>query len=263
MRILAIINSEYGRRHVENIRKHMPPEWTLEVWEARLTYPPVIDYPEDYLPESLPPADLILQFGEHKGLAELLPDIAKMTGTKAVIAAIDNEAVLPRGLARQLHGWLEKMDVACVTPKPLCSLSETHYWLSRREKVAYNNPLIAEFARYFGMPKFKIDVDPQTRTILSAAVERDAVCGCARYVAERLVGTSAEDAEEQAGMLHHHFPCWAAMGVIPDYYDTLMHVSGNIMIEAVGEQIKPYKKIQYIAPGWRSDDPPSKPAEGS
>ncbi len=254
MRILAIINSEYGRRHVDNIRKHMPPEWTLEVWEASVAYPPVIDYPEDYLPESLPPAGLILQFGEHKGLAELLPDIAQMTGAKAVIAAIDNEAVLPRGLARQLHGWLEKMNVACVTPKPLCSLSETHYWLSRREKVAYDNPLIAEFARHFGMPKFKIEVDPQTRTILSAAVERDAVCGCARHVAERLVGTSAEDAEEQAGMLHHHFPCWAAMGVIPDYYDTLMHVSGNIMRDAVAEEVRPYKRIQYIAPGNRSDD---------
>ncbi len=254
MRILAIINSEYGRRHVENIRKHMPPEWILETWEARPTYPPVIDYPEDYLPESLPPADLILQFGEHKGLAELLPDIAQMTGAKAVIAAIDNEAVLPRGLARQLHGWLEKMNVACVTPKPLCSLNETHYWVSRREKVAYDNLLIAEFARYFGMPKFKIEVDPQIRTILSAAVERDAVCGCARHVAERLVGTSAEDAEEQAGMLHHHFPCWAAMGVIPDYYDTLMHVSGNIMRDAVAEEVRPYKRIQYIAPGNRSDD---------
>jgi len=254
MRILAIVNSDYGRRHVENIRKHAPQEWTLEVWEAARTYPQVIDYPEDYLPASLPPADLILQFAEHKGLAELLPDIAQMTGAKAVIAAIDNEAVLPRGLAHQLHGWLKRVNVAVVTPKPLCSLSETHYWLSRREKVAYDDPLIREFAHYFGMPEFKIAVDPQTHVIVSAEVVRGSVCGCTRYVAEHLVGISADEAEEQAGMLHHHYPCWAAMGVVRDYDDTLMHVSGNIMREAVGEQVKPYRQIQYIAPGWRSEE---------
>lgn len=261
MRILAIINSDYGKRHVDNIRKHGPQEWTLEVWEAARAYPQVIDYPEDYLPASLPPADLILQFAEHKGLAELLPDIAQMTGAKAVIAAIDNEAVLPPGLARQLHGWLERMNVAYVTPKPLCSLTETHYWLSRREKIAYDNPLIREFAHYFGMPEFKITVDPQTRTLLFAEVVRDTVCGCARYVAEHLAGISADDAEEQAGMLHHHYPCWAAMGVVLDYDDTLMHVSGNIMRDAVGEQVKPFKQVQYIAPGWRSDDMPPKSGE--
>lgn len=251
MRILAIINSEYGRRHVENIRKHAPKEWTLEVWEAARAYPQVIDYPEDYLPESLPPADLILQFAEHKGLAELLPNIAKMTGATAVVAAIDNEAVLPRGLARQLRGWLERDNVAVVTPKPLCSLSETHYWSSRREKVAYDSPLIAEFARHFGMPDIQLTIDPETRAITAAEVRRDAVCGCARYVADHLAGVSADDAEQEAGMLHHHYPCWAAMGIDSDYGDTLMHVSGNIMRDAVGEHVKPY--IQYIAPGTRSE----------
>ena len=41
------------------------------------------------------------------------------------------------------------MGVACVTPKPLCSLTETHYnvW---RHHVPYDDPTIAAFARYFG-----------------------------------------------------------------------------------------------------------------
>jgi len=262
MKILAVINSEYGKRHVGNLRQHMPPEWILEIWEASSTYPIVIDYPEDYLPKALPESDLIVSFAEHKGVAELLPDIAQMTGAKAVIAAIDNEASLPRGLARQLRGWLEKMNVACATPKPLCSLTETHYWLSRREKVTCDHPLIAEFARHFGMPKFKIDVDPQTRTIASATVERDAVCGCARYVAERLTGISADNAEQEAGLLHHHYPCWATMGIDTDYGDTLMHVSGNILRDAVAEQVKPFKHIRYIDPGNRSENEENKDEKG-
>lgn len=37
MRIHTIINGDYGRRHVENIRKHAPQDWQIEVWEAART----------------------------------------------------------------------------------------------------------------------------------------------------------------------------------------------------------------------------------
>jgi len=261
MRILAVISGEYGQRHVDNLRARGPSHWVLETWTAPSLLPPVIDYPEDYLPAALPPAELILSFAEHKGVAELLPEIAQLSGARAVIAPVDNEAWLPRGLARQLHGWLEKIGVACVTPKPLCSLTETHYDLTRRQRVAYSDPLIAEFAHHFGRPSMAIQVDPQTRQILSVEVHRDAVCGCARYVAERLVGVSADDAEQQAGMLHHHFPCLASMGIDSDYGDTLMHVSGNILRDEVAAQVRPFKHVQYIAPGMRVDTPESKSKE--
>jgi hypothetical protein len=254
MRILAIVNGEYGARHVENVIAHGPKEWKVEIWQAPTAFPLVIDYPDDHLPDTLPPAELILSFAEHRGIAELLPDIVKMTGASAVIAPVDNEAWLPRGLARQLRGWLERMAVACATPKPLCSLTEKSYNTSRRERITYDNPLISEFARYFGQPSFEIDVDPHTKAIAAVRVRRDAVCGCARFVAERLVGVSADDAEQEAGMLHHHYPCLASMGIDSDYDDTLMHVSGNILRDAVAEQVRPYKRVQYIAPGFRSED---------
>jgi hypothetical protein len=152
MRILAIITGEYGRRHVENIRLHGPASWNVEIWQAPVVFPLVIDYPEDYLPTSLPSVDLLLSFAEHKGVAELIPDIAKMTGARAVIAAIDNEAWLPRGLAHQLHGWLKEMGIACATPKPLCSLTDTDYGVSHRQKERYDNPLIAELLTTLGSP---------------------------------------------------------------------------------------------------------------
>ena len=253
MRILAIVSGEYGERHVENIRTNGPTDWVLEVWRAPAVLPPVIDYPEDHLPNELPAADLILSFGEHPGVAELLPDIARMTGTRAVVAAVDSEAWLPRGLARQLRGWLEDVGVVCVTPKPLCSLTETHYLTGRRQRTEYDSALIAEFARHFGQPNLGITVDPRTRSITSVEVLRDSVCGCARHVARGLVGISADDAEEKAGLLHHHYPCLATMGVDTDYSDTLMHVSGNLLKDNVGAEVKPFKRVQYIMPGTRSD----------
>ncbi len=140
MRILAIINSDYGVRHFTNIIQYAPSHWVINQWRAPVFFPMVIDYPEEFLPASLPPTDLILSFAEHKAVAELIPDIAKMTGAKAVIAAVDNENCLPRGLARQLRGWLEKMDVACATPNRSALLTETDYWVTRRQRLRAQQP---------------------------------------------------------------------------------------------------------------------------
>jgi hypothetical protein len=214
----------------------------------------IIDYPEDYLPKTFPQSDLILSFAETKSVAELLPDIAAMTGAKGVVVAVDNEAWLPRGLSRQLRGWLERMNVACACPKPLCSLTEQDYKVTRRERETYASPIISEFARYFGQPDIRVTVDEETRTIASAEVLRDAVCGCARAVAEKIIGLSVDETEERAGLAHHHFPCLASMVKLNDYnHDTLMHESGYLLTGNLAEQIKPYKQLRYITPGKVSE----------
>ena len=249
MRILAIISGEYGQRHVQHVRERGPSEWAVEVWQAPSSLPAMIDDPEDFVPEDLPPADLILSCAQDPGVAELLPQVARVTGAKAVIASVDDEAWLPRGLARQVRGWLEKIGVACVTPKPICSLTDTDYGTGRGQRTEYTDPLLVQFARHFGRPALRITVDPQTRCVSSVEVERDSVCGSARHVAEGLIGLSAEDAEEKAGLLHHQHPCLASMTQDSDYGDTLMHVSGNVIKNDVAAAVKPFKKVQYIKPG--------------
>jgi len=255
MKILTVISDgEYGKRHLANIQAYKPESWEIEVWEAPATFPLIIDYPEDHLPETFAPVDLILSFAEHRGVAELLPEIAKMSGAKAVIAAIDNDAWLPRGLARQLVGWLERMNVSCATPKPLCSLTQTDYKVTRRERVPYESPHISEFARFFGQPVLDIKVDTETGTIQTASVETDAVCGCARHVATGIAGMQVDEVEEKAGLLHHHFPCLASMVKLNDYnHDTLMHESAHLLVDNITEQIKPYKQVRYFQPGKLSE----------
>jgi len=134
----------------------------------------------------------------------------------------------------------------------LCSLSEVDYGLARRTRIPYDDPLISEFARRFGQPRLRLEVDPASKTITTADVERDAVCGCARYVAENLVGVGVDEAEERAGLLHHHYPCLASMGIDGDFEDTLMHVSGNVLKDDVAAQVKPHRRIRYVAPGEHS-----------
>lgn len=247
MRVLVIHQGEYGRRHLDNIRHWAPKDWTVEDWRAPSVLPPVMDYPEEFLPETMPAVDLILSLGENPGVAELLPEIARRTGAKAVIAPADSDAWLPRGLANQLHQWLARIGVSVVTPRPFCTLTETVSGL-RTEQEEVHDPFIAEFARLFGRPAFRIAVDPVERRITAVEVLRDACCGCARFVAERLVGMPVDDAVEQSGMLHHHYPCQASMIKDPYFHDTLMHVSGNVMKDEVAGQVRPHVRVMVFTP---------------
>ena len=244
MKILAIVQGEYGNRHVANIRAAAPAAWSVATWVPPRVLPMVIDEPEEFLPSSLPPADLLLAFQEDPRAAQLIADVAKLAKVRAVIAAVDREEWMPRGLAQQLSAWLDKAGIAAVFPKPLCALTEK----SGASGGAGAVPEIAEFARHFGRPGFTIDCDPRTRTITQVTVTRDACCGCARHVASKLIGIGADDAEQVAGLAHHHYPCMASMGVDPDFNDTLMHVSGNIMRQAVKEALGSWVKVSYAEP---------------
>lgn len=247
LRILAIVTGgEYGNRHLANVRDQGPPGWQVEHWLAPRMLPPVVDDPDEFVPQSLGPADLIVSFAEHAAVAQLIPEVARVTGAGAVIAGIDNEAWLPRGLARQLHEWLTAIDVTCVTPKPWCSLTETDYMVRRGQVEAYDHPTVAAFARVFGKPDVRITVEDGA--VAAVEIARDSVCGSARFVADGLVGSSVGDAEEEAGLLHHHFPCLASMDKDSDFNDTLMHVSGNIMRDLVAEQIRPHNPTRYLRP---------------
>ncbi len=249
MRILATVQGNWGKRKEENIRSNGPADWSLEILEPTLALPLIVDDPDEFLPQSLPEVDLLLYLGESSGTAQLLPAIARKCRARSVIAPIDNSAWLPSGLAKQLKDELQSRDIACVFPRPFCTLTERSYNY-RRSAEQYDDPLIAEFAGHFGMPQVMVSVNPDSKTIERVDVVRDAACGNTRYVARGLAGVAADDAEFQAGMLHHHYPCLAAMTVeqIDDrLQDTLMHVAGYIIRDNVAEQVKPFKEpAQYM-----------------
>jgi hypothetical protein len=253
MRILVLKTGEYGQRHIDNLNERLPDNWVIESWQTPRSLPIVLDYPEDYLPETLPEADLILSLAELSGVAEMIPDIAQMTGARAVLAPIDNQAWLPFGLARQLREWLAKIDVACATPMPFCSLTENQY-NALRLRESYDIPLISEFATHFGRPAFEITVNNETKVLESVSVIRDACCGCAHFAAEKLPGTPVTDSLEKIGLHHHHYPCQASMGIDPLYGDTLMHVSGNIMKDALKEALGEHLEEGYIRPQGLVDE---------
>ena len=258
MRILAAVQGNWGKRKVENIRRNGPSDWTVDIFEPPLALPPIVDDPDEFLPEDLPQVDLLLYLGESPKAAQLLPAIARKCGARSVIAPIDNSAWLPTGLASQLKKELDDAGIASVFPKPFCTLTENSYNY-RRSAEPYDDEVIASFAKRFGMPQVEVLVNPDSKKIEKVNVIRDAACGNTRHVAQGLIGVSAGDAEFEAGMLHHHYPCLASMTVerIDDRLDdTLMHVAGYIIRDNVAEQVKPFKKpaVYLKGEGYVSGD---------
>ncbi len=226
MRLLALVQGNYGRRMVEAWGRHGPPSWHLETLEITPNLPAVIEETAAFLPPTIPQGDLLISLGEHPGVAELLPEIVKAAGARSVIAPVDSRAWLPPGLARQVQRALEKIGVKVVFPVPFCALEEG--------KTA--DPLIEEFARSFGRPRVQISLEGDR--VKEVLVIKSAPCGSTYFVAEGLKGVRVPDAEGASGILHHNYPCLATMTVDWEFHDTLMHRAGYFTKEAVKEALK-------------------------
>ena len=251
-RVFVLTQGLWGERIADNLDEHCPAGWSIERWKAPPALPLVIDDGLDYLPPTLPPADLVLALGDTPGAAQLIPDVVRLTGATAVIAPIDRNESLPPGLVKQLRGWLNDLGAAVVFPKPFCSLTDSTYNLPPIMEH-YDQPLISRFARQFGRPSLFLSVVEGQVSV--ALISRDSACGCARHVAHGLPGTPASEAEFAAGMLHHHYPCLASMNQDNDYHDTLMHVSGHLLRQAVRAEVADYlEPTVYLRPHGRSED---------
>jgi len=229
MRILVAIQGHYGQRIADNIRKCGPAGWKVYSFTFAQDLPAIIDDAGEFLPKELPAADLLISLGEHPGVAQMIPDMVKKSGAKAVIAPADNRVWLPPGLAKQIKRKLESMGVDTVYPVPFCSLTEKDS----------QNPHIKEFAKYFGNPELDIELDKEK--IKRVAVIRGAPCGCTPYVADGLVGIWERDAVEKAGLLHHQYPCLSTMVMDQEFEDTLMHRAGLMTTLAAEKALKSAK----------------------
>ncbi len=216
MQILFIIQKSYGKRIVDNISSFAPRDWEINTWVAPPFLPPIIEEPEEFLPQNLPQADLLISLGEATGIAELIPALNKLSKTNAVIAPCDNQEWLPPGLKNQIKKELENSNISCAFPSPFCSLTEKFS----------NNKYIKSFARYFGKPKIVINCKQDViNTIL---IQRESPCGSTRFIAKELRGIKIEEAGKKAGLLHHYYPCLASGKIDLRFKDSLLHQSAKM-----------------------------------
>ena len=230
MRILVAIQGNYGQRIVDTIKRYGPQEWEVNTYTFPSILPNIIDDADEFLPQELPAADLLISLGEHPAVAQMITDMARRSGVKAVIAPADNRIWLPPGLANQIKRKLESLGIDMVYPVPFCTLAEKDS----------QNPYIREFAKYFGRPE--VEVEFNRDHIKKVTVNKDAPCGNTRYMADGLVDIWERDAVEKAGLLHHQYPCLATMTMDQEFEDTLMHRAGLMAKLAVEKGMKDAKQ---------------------
>ncbi len=234
LRVFVLYQGHYGERILKHIRRFAPTSWSVDAWRAPSDLPPIVDAPRTFLPLDLPDVQLVLCLGQVASLAQLVPSVVQLTAACSVIVPADNAAWLPDGLARQLYTQLSEAGVTAVFPKPFCSLTQDSYNV-REHRVSYDDPWISEFARHFGRPVFHTVCEGGR--IADIDVRRDTACGSARAVARELIGADLEGAVQQAGLLHHHSPCSAAMRVDPSLGEPLIQVAGDLMRQAVEDAL--------------------------
>ncbi|MDI6724011.1 MAG: DUF166 family protein [Methanobacterium sp.] len=219
-RIFILSSGKYSSRIINNMAKMGFGENIVGIHEVDEDLPEFIDNIEEHIPENLPEADLIISIGLYGDINMIIPAVARKTGVKSIIVPIHDPKQIPYGLQREIEE--EVGDKKIIFPKPFCTLKPV------------DDKYIDAFAEVLGKPEVEIESD---NLIKSIEVKRSAPCGSTFFVAEKLINTPVDGAEFDAGILYHNYPCLASMGVDNQIGDTLMHIAGYKIKEAVKKEL--------------------------
>jgi hypothetical protein len=239
MHILAAVQGDYGKRIVRHIKEFSPEDWVVQTMTIPRALPLVIDEPEEFLPSNVESAELLLVLVESEGASQLVPALAKLCGTRAVLVPVDNPSWLPLGLQNQIQQELSRAGVSSVFPKTFCTLTEKNAGFCSNARP-YDIEIITSFARYFGKPRLKLVLDQQGEKITAVNVERGSPCGSTHHVAEKLVGMAVKEVVPLAGLLVHQYPCLASMQqdeIDKGIFEPVMNISGYVMNDEIERNI--------------------------
>jgi len=242
MKILVVIQGAYGERIVDNLKKHSPRDWDIEAIRLPMNLPPIIDEPEEFIPQELPKSHLVVFLSESAGAAQLIPDIARATGAGGVIAPVDHSSWLPQGLKGQVKQDLDRLGIGSAFPKNFCTLTRKTYGY-RDSAEPYESRIISAFAEHFGRPKLEVEIDPETHIIQAITVKRCSPCGSTYHAVNKIIGLPADQAIPKAGLICMQYPCLASMQmehIDKKLYNTLMHLSGQIFNDQLEPHLKPF-----------------------
>ncbi|EKF85899.1 hypothetical protein A994_05416 [Methanobacterium formicicum DSM 3637] len=231
MKLYVISSGKYGSRIVNSLAEMGLASSMVGLEEIPDDLPEFIDDFQQYVPKSIPTADLILAVGLFGDINMIVPIIARQSGAKSVIIPIHDPAQVPPGLQREIEE--SAPEVKIVFPKPFCSLEPV------------GDTYIDKFAREFGKPKLEIEAGNLIRKV---KVLRTAPCGSTHYIAENIEGIPTEEAEQEAGNKLHNYPCNASMATDPVVGDTILHLAGYQVKEAVRRAVGFAMKSAVVDP---------------
>ena len=202
--------------------------------------PDLIEDAEQYLPKGLPDVDFLLVVGIHQDLLAELPSFLTEKAIKAVIVPIEDPKWVPPGLQVQVLEDFEKFGIQAAFPKPFCALSTK---LNEYNKVGFNitkeRDHILEFIKYFkiGEPIVSFLLSKDGKYIEDNCVIQSAPCGSTYFIVQQLKAKYIEDDEsslnEKISKAHHSYPCNASMVQDSILRDSILHVGGYLIRNAI------------------------------
>ncbi|MBY8984278.1 MAG: hypothetical protein KGD65_04360 [Candidatus Lokiarchaeota archaeon] len=209
--------------------------------------PDFIEEPEEYLPKNLPSVDFVIVVGIHQDLLSGLPDYLKDKNVKAVIVPIENPKWAPAGLQAQVLKEFERNNIQAAFPKPFCALSKQY---NEYNKVGFNltkdHNYIYEFIDYFkiGEPIVSLLLSKDGESIEDTCVLQSAPCGSSYYVCQQLKSkyfkngkSGGTSLNEKISKAHHSYPCNASMDQDSILKDSILHVGGYLIRNAVRREL--------------------------
>lgn len=220
--------------------------------------PDFIEEPEEFLPQNLPEVDFLLVVGIHQDLLSGLPDYLKGKGIKAVIVPIEDPKWVPPGLQTQVLEEFEANGIQAAFPKPFCALSRE---LNENNKIGYHltkeRDHIYKFIEHFkiGTPIVSFLLSKDGKSIEDTCVLQSAPCGSTYYILQQLKAKYIENGgelslNERISKAHHAYPCNASMNADSVLKDSILHVAGYIVRNAIRRELnleeQEGQKLVYI-----------------
>lgn len=185
--------------------------------------PQYLDDPVEYLPDQLPPHDVIIAVNIHDEILLELPDLAAAGGGKAIIVPREDPNWTTPWLREEIKKKCDELGLEVAFPKPFCSLTENP-----------DHPAINKAIRDLKIGRPKIRFKVKNGLIEQVAVLRSAPCGDTYFVADKLKGKPFDETlEHWAFKFWASYPCLGAMVFDDDYQDLLQHAAGHILLETV------------------------------
>ncbi|MFX0048376.1 MAG: DUF166 domain-containing protein [Candidatus Hermodarchaeota archaeon] len=219
--------------------------------------PDFIEDPEEYLPKALPQVDFVMVIGIHQDLLSGLPEYFKDRNVKAVIIPIENPKWVQPGLQVQVLEAFEDYGIQAAFPKPFCALSKE---LDEYNKEGFNitrkRNYIIEFIDYYkiGVPIVSFLLSKDGKSIEDTCVLQCAPCGSSYFVLQQLKAKYLDNGElslnERISKAHHSYPCNASMDQDSTLKDSILHVGGYLIRNAVRKELgleqQEGEKLVYI-----------------
>jgi hypothetical protein len=193
--------------------------------EFPATLPVIIDDPEEFVPENVPPHDLLLAISVNEEV--LLSFLQRHPVSRAVVVPIEESYwVTPYGKGA-IEAFCEGQGIEVAFPKPFCSF-EPH------------EGVLKVFRDEFRIGKPKVEYIIESDSISSVKVICSAPCGATYFTARKLTGRKID--EDLAYIIDNalsSYPCTAGREVDRGFNDSITHQAVKIQ-RAILKQIDKY-----------------------